>query len=139
MRPSLGRTSAVVALGVLASVATASGECAWVLWSRVQRLDSTTQGEWTIGGDAAEVFTSYSKCRARIARITGVIEEGSLADWVLWLRSSGPYDPARNASASDVIGPHRIPGGVAIRSSLYYTLLKCLPDTIDPRRPKARP
>ena len=126
---------------VLAGATSASAACAWVLWSRFSTADQRPMdAEWTIGGGGGEVYPTYADCGARIALLTGLARHGSLADWLQWLRSTGPYDSKRTpALDKDFVGSYWVPGGGAVSlAPKFLNEWKCLPDTVDPRGPKGK-
>jgi hypothetical protein len=89
------RASLVVVLLLLASVGTASAECAWVLWTKINALEWETRGGFDTRADCE---------RERGKSVEGTVEgTGGKAD--------GRQFVVQNA---------------------------CLPDTLDPRGPKAR-
>jgi len=71
---------------VAMAATSASAECAWVLWTRVE--DAHGISDWSSGGGA---YPTYSKCWAEIHRLTGIAGKGSLADWSDWIRGLGRY------------------------------------------------
>jgi hypothetical protein len=89
------RASLVVVVLLLASVGTASAECAWVLWSR----DSLLSGD-----EAWGIISAFSR------------EDGGKAECER-SKEGGTMRTREGASAVRFV---------------------CLPDTIDPRAPKAR-
>ena len=125
------RTRSLLAMlcWLLVCTTSACAEGAWVLWSRIQDVSHVDKWEdWTSGGSA---FPTYSKCWAKIRQYTGVAEEGSLADWYDWVRGLGRYSKRRDIIASEsgvLLVPPR---------PLWATEWRCLPDTMDPRGPKA--
>ena len=76
---------------LLAFVSSASAECAWVLWGRINLARSDTWSEWSSGGGA---YPTYSKCWARTHGSTGS-EEGSRVVWLDWMRGSGRHYPQK--------------------------------------------
>jgi hypothetical protein len=101
----LARRASLVAVLLLASVGTASAECAWVVWTKLmEKTEATARTgllsvSWTVG----EATKSPQECE-RLAK------------------------EAREGSAL-----HRPPS--AERRIIQYV---CLPDTVDPRGPKAK-
>jgi hypothetical protein len=91
----LARRASLVPLFLLASVVTASADCAWVLWTKINELEWETRGG----------FDTREDCeRERGKAVEGTVEgTGGKAD--------GRQFVVQNA---------------------------CLPDTVDPRGPKAR-
>jgi hypothetical protein len=115
------RASLVVALLLLASVGTASTECAWVLWSE---SDTAFRQPGVLGGGTVsivEAFETKSACDGAAARQAAAREADTRADgnystvsrrgtWVFW------------------------ESAIALGSYRY----RCLPDTVDPRGPKGK-
>ena len=97
MKRLVRRASLVVVLLLLASIGTASAECAWVLWQR--DITENPDGVWV----PREGFKNVAECKA------------------LESKADHRYNPQTRTMEP-------IPGGHTI----------CLPDTIDPRGPKAR-
>jgi hypothetical protein len=125
----LSRSAALlIAFYLLVSAATASAECAWVLWSRIQDVSHRDRwDDWTSGGSA---YPTYSQCWAKIRQITGLAEEGSLADWYDWTRGLGRY-----SKRGDIIATA---SGGALIGAPFASEWRCLPDTVDPRGPKGK-
>jgi hypothetical protein len=91
----LGRRASLVVVLVLASFNAASGDCAWVLWTKINALEWETRGGFDTRADCE---------RERGKSVEGTVEgTGGKAD--------GRQFVVQNA---------------------------CLPDTVDPRGPKAR-
>jgi hypothetical protein len=61
----LGRTASLVIVLLLASLGTASAECAWVLWM-------TDKGEGAPGIDVVDTFATKQECDARGVRLVGL-------------------------------------------------------------------
>jgi len=109
---------------LLASVGTASAECAWVVWQHIDYIDRTPappSSRWGIG----KITESRSECEKNI--------EASVDEEV------GKPDPAyvttvdrRPGMSTTVRAVHKE------RGSMIVTSYRCLPDTIDPRGPKGK-
>jgi hypothetical protein len=106
----LARSVPLVVVLLLASVGTASAECAWVLWSKVGSDDWSPH----TGFPASELC--YSAISAELAQ-----------------------DTARKYVMHDLV-TRRHPGeAFYVHAGLQRSIhMKCLPDTIDPRGPKGR-
>ncbi len=118
MRP-LRSASLLVAFYLFTSAATAYAECAWVLWSNLissnpaSRYAPSTGGLWT--PESAGTRTECEKARDR-TQTSSVVAE-----------AMGPgTQPLGRAEGTGVVGPNGL------------ILFTCLPDTIDPRGPKAK-
>ena len=132
------RLATVVSLLCLVSfAASAAAECAWVLWVRLDRRGAETPDAWTHRG----VYPTYSKCWAKIHQSTGISEEGSLGDWMDWMRSRGRYDERmrgidlENMKGTDIYTSARESGAMVMTAKTTFEY-ECLPDTLDPRGPK---
>jgi hypothetical protein len=138
--PFARRASPVVVLLLLASVATASAECAWVLWEksinptwvepwRGQRAYWTSSTTWETIGAAP----THPGC-ARL--LTQKVEV-----WTIELRARGNLVIA-SPDGSDLSSTSREPRKEGEQRppdsyvhSYYYF---CFPDTVDPRAPKGK-
>jgi len=105
------RATLLVALYLLASAATAYAECAWVLWSNI--LDTRSGAETH---DVHSALPTRQECDVAVRAAAAV------------LRTKG-YDVSGGFP-----GSYEALGTKGTRTWRYY----CLPDTIDPRGPKAK-
>ena len=108
------RIIVVVLFGFLASVTSASAECAWVLWSQSCRYKCQSDG-WLLQ-------TAYPT----VAQCTQALDlreaEARRARWIIDRRASTDLfvmDPSRTTEVSGHAS-------------------QCLPDTVDPRGPKGK-
>jgi hypothetical protein len=99
----LRRVSVIAALSLLVWTATASAECAWVLWR--QLLDPSRNLHWEV----VDAYATRATCQQALAP-----EE---------LRRQSELEAQKKEGNPPLLVP--------IRST-------CLPDTVDPRGPKAR-
>jgi hypothetical protein len=114
------RASPLVAFFLLTSAATASAECAWVLWQK-QKYVATgplLMGSSSFGPGWAllEGFSTDTQCRTRIRQPFEVKAKNDDVNW-------------RNLG-------YRVPpvlGDVIVKIEEV-----CLPDTVDPRGPKGK-
>jgi hypothetical protein len=115
---------------VVAMAATsASAECAWVLWTRMEFKDST-RPDWASGGGA---YPTYSKCWDEIHRFTGIAAKGSLGDWSDWIYGLGRYRKYPIKLSTGDIRATPTEFGAIVQTGEIFTQWKCLPDTMDPR------
>jgi hypothetical protein len=98
----------IAVLSSLAWPVTASAERAWILWSQGVR-DKTAVTWFTVA-----VYPSLNECRT------------ALNEAAENLQNSG-YELVKTAESI-----------TAMKDDDNFTGLTCLPDTVDPRRPKAR-
>jgi hypothetical protein len=116
------RASLVVALSLLASTATAHAECAWVMWreDETKAPDRLAEVEW-----AAPV--AYSDRAACVAVINDNIK-----NWGTRQAPTQTVERSSSGTAAEFRTRFRnIDGWTAVR-------LRCLPDTVDPRGPRAK-
>ncbi len=124
-------SSAVIMLGALALAASASAECAWVLWYVHTR---TVDGRTVNTVNRYSFHVSRDECWNEILTFTRVHQEGSWGDLLDKLCGEGMYGPKAGVVA-------RRPNGAVwfFSPSEKYksrTEILCLPDTVDPREPK---
>jgi len=109
--------SLIVAL-LLASLGTASAECAWVLWTREIAVSASFIDEkaWQI----LRAIPTYDACESAQAKTIKNIEASYAR---------------RDGARASVLGDNVIVSAPGMSLTHYF---RCLPDTIDPRGPKAR-
>ena len=117
----LRRASVITALSLLAWAATASAECAWVLWTQLAdkigspdtRADEIefriTAAAWNITG----AYKDQSECVAEETKSNNAELERQRREW----------------KRLDVARTRTLP---------RQYLFQCLPDTVDPRGPKGK-
>jgi hypothetical protein len=112
---------------VLASSSPASGTCAWVLWSEISYQISKTSPGHAIAALAA--YPTYEQCdKVRVAKAADRLRDSKL-------EQPGPNVARITAEERD---------GVVTKTTdlkdggftYWQYVLKCLPDTIDPRGAK---
>jgi hypothetical protein len=104
------RASLVVVLLLLASVGTASAECAWILW---EHSSVPRPGYWNL----LRAYDGRRECAADHAKLMSPNSAWHAA-----------YEPLNEDSVIQ-----RLPTGLAI-----VKRAQCLPDTLDPRGPKGK-
>jgi hypothetical protein len=127
------RASLLAAFSLLASVATAYAECAWVLWGhdrKTSRAANATESTWQPLEASSSEGGCGSKLKDQMAKVERLrtlkppddenmyyrVGDGVVA--LLWFRKDAlPDDPPLRTQ------------------TLTYS---CLPDTIDPRGPKVK-
>jgi len=105
------RASLLVAFLLLASAATASAECAWVLWQQQAEVSpggAVSSSDWT--WLTVEANSTEAECRQVLARFDTSLGPKD-ADGYATVTSKGKRVRARNV---------------------------CLPDAVDPRGPKGK-
>ncbi len=111
------RRASVIALSLLTSAATASGECAWVLWE--ERLTVSSQGgtkDWEIVATASEPKDCYSGA--------GRAATNQAERW------RGPLTEVKIEGNQVTVSSK-----AGFVDNFRYL---CLPDTVDPRGPKGK-
>jgi hypothetical protein len=113
--------SVVAFAGVLAVAASASAECAWVLWSQVH---SPTPGSWTL-------HTAYPSVKACAKALDAREKEAKKATYVTedGRKIAGIADRRAETDLFQLYGRDASNGGVA---------WQCFPDTVDPRAAKGK-
>ena len=106
------RASLLVAFGLLTSAATTYAECAWVLWEDMIQSSKNTSTE------PVRAYTTKQDC------------DGALTDALAEFKSSPVQIVTKDAKRQEA----SVKTGKTTISYRYV----CLPDTIDPRRPKGK-
>jgi hypothetical protein len=115
----LARRALLVVVLLLASVGTASAECAWVLWEQVSSVSSVGErGSFETEYRIVEARGTEGACRALVSQAA----KGRAAQW-------GDRATLSNENSSVSVA------GEKTAVSWDY---RCLPDTVDPRGPKGR-
>ena len=104
------RASLLIALSLLASAATAYAECAWVLWDGQLSNVPGHDMLWSING----TYSTAKDCNGDLATLLVVKKKGG--------------DEVSDLQA----------GTALYRRGETRGYLHCLPDTVDPRGPKAK-
>lgn len=114
-------TSVVALSGALAFAASASAECAWILWSQVH---SPSPGAWTLQ-------TAYPSMKACARALDAREKEAKKATYVTedGRKIAGVSDRRAETDLFQLYGRDASNGGVA---------WQCFPDTVDPRQAKAK-
>jgi hypothetical protein len=111
---------------VLASVVTASAECAWVLWIK-HDYDAALEGEWTV----LQARATRQECIAALREESGdAIEKFTEAG-----KATGAE---RLARAAEIMDQSAARGAILVVGRGHSIAGKCLPDSIDPRGPAGR-
>src|SRR5437870_1213861 len=108
----LARGVSMSVLLILASVATASGECAWVLWA----------GEWydaSAGSPRSLLYAGVTQadCLAAMERAAQAFKE-------------------KMGSGAAIGRDAREPWALMVFGQGHSVTIRCLPDTVDPHGPK---
>ena len=109
----------IMLLLVLGLAATASAECAWVLWSYERHKDR--EEKWSVDLRRG-IFETRAACEQQRASILGM----GLKQW-----NDDNYQAA-------IIGDGLVVARKGESSYLFVSDSPCLPDSIDPRGPKTR-
>ena len=104
----------LVVLSLLLSVATASAECAWVLWMSQSQIRA--QSSWVPHG----AFVTRQDCIMGAQKAFDPFRDGGMS--IVSEDQTGGFFLITNA---------RRPSGVIVAVTV-----QCLPDTVDPRGPK---
>jgi hypothetical protein len=116
----LRRSSVIAALSLVAWAATASAECAWVLW---KQFEVKTPAPTEPSGSIPHAAETRVQCENALARLWQSEVNGT---------QPGPEKPAIESTQSG-------PGIVIVnwkQGGGSTTEVYCLPDTVDPRGPK---
>ena len=116
----LRRSSVIAALSLVAWAATASAECAWVLW---KQFEVKTPAPMEPSGSIPHAAETRVQCENALARLWQSEVNGS---------QPGPEKPAIESTQSG-------PGIVIVnwkQGGGSKTEVYCLPDTVDPHGPK---
>jgi len=100
----------VLVLLLVAAATSASAQCAWVLWEQITPPRSMGQ-PWSPLGASSDTESCQSALRSRITR------------------SVSQYPGSQDLGDAVIM---RTAGGE------YFTVYRCLPDTVDPRGPKGK-
>lgn len=94
--------------------------CAWVLWDQIERIDVNPRRFLPKYWEVLDAEDSLSKCKARLAEVKSTeVEKMNLLGGAHDLRGGAGY-------------------GVELKTGYVENHhLRCLPDTVDPRAPKA--
>jgi len=94
--------------------------CAWVLWDQIERIDVNPPGFLPKYWDVLDAEDSLPKCKARLAEVKSTeVEQMNLLGVTHDLRDGAGY-------------------GVKLKTGYVENHhLRCLPETVDPRAPKA--
>ncbi len=109
----LRRASVTVLLLLLAWAATVSAECAWVLWTNLELVNSSTPSEWGI----VKAVATRQDCIAAMRTMYNRVRGGT------------------TTANDDIEGGSFL---VIARDRTASTAGKCLPDTVDPRGPRGK-
>jgi hypothetical protein len=118
----VARRASLVALLLLASVGTASAECAWALWrEEEENVRGFYRKEWA----TPVAYNDRAACVVVIAERVRNWEQGERSPLQ-------EVRPASNGTAAEFVT------WTTGRAGYIISRLHCLPDTIDPRGPKTR-
>ena len=107
------RALLLIASSLRTSAATAHAECAWVLWI-LEWYDASLDREWSV----IQTLATQSDCLAATERAAQTFKE----------RMRGEVAVGRDAPS----------GSLFVAGKGHSVTIRCLPDTVDPRGPKAK-
>ena len=114
-----GRTLVSIVLLLLASVATASDESAWMLWIK-HDYDAALEGEWAVMHRRATREQCISALREEFAAAMDTFSSHGLT------------------KAAERMEQSAARGSIFVVGRGHAVTAKCIPETADPRRPKAQ-
>jgi hypothetical protein len=124
----LPRAGSLVVALLLASVGTASSECAWVLWTKSERVNFTPGTVQSDGWETESAAPTYDECsraaRKRAERVGTKPDKSNLKSAEFGELIGGGYRATRVYAHNETMS-----------ASWEF---RCFPDTIDPRGSKAK-
>jgi hypothetical protein len=118
------RRASLVLVVVLASVSTVAAECAWVLWERTGGGEPGSADTVKLVTEPVRAYDRRVDCQRKIAAQLARFREPALG------QTARVSDDLQEAIVTT-----RAVDGKTVTKLFGYT---CLPDTIDPRGPKAK-
>jgi len=111
---------------LLASVSTASAECAWVFWIK-RDYDAALEGEWTV----LQARATRQDCIAAL--------QDEFRETIEAFKERGKALGAEGmARAAQIMDESAARGTILLVGRGQSIAAKCLPDTVDPRGPKGK-
>ena len=126
----------VALLGPLTATTSASAECAWVLWSQEVATEPGLATEDKKAWRPIAAFESKSDCfsdaSTKAEKLAGILRLSDGTD------KERKIEVLRLGLGADHLAVKSTFSGGLFDGARMWTYYRCLPDTVDPRRPKGK-